>query len=226
VDAVTGLLGEVPAWLACLVAGLVVVGEPALLLGVVLPSLTSMLVLGFLARGGVLPLAVAAGTAVLSAALGDSLGYLSGHRWGRRRELLVRRVGAHRWAAAERLFQRFGTPSVFGARWVAGPRTLVPRLAALTAMPYRRFLLYSIPSAILWGGTVTGAGYLAGREYPVIARTLGGAGLAVVAALLLAAIIAWSVHRRRLGSGWGLVERGEVDEAGGGCDRQLHRQVG
>jgi membrane-associated protein len=60
-------------------------------------------------------------------------------------------------------FEKYGSKTVILARWVPIVRTFAPFVAGMGAMPYRKFLTYSIAGAVLWVWTLVGAGYLLGR---------------------------------------------------------------
>lgn len=195
-----------PVYLMCLVPGLVVMTEPALVAGVLLPSVGSMMLLGFLAHSGAVSLAVAVPTGILAALTGDSLAFLVGRRWARprwagRRDSVRRAVGERRWDRAEWLTLRYGGLAVVAARYLTGLRTLVPRLAALSGMRYRRFLAHSVPAGVTWGTTFVLAGYLAGASYLKVADAVGVAGLLVLGAVAVAiagAVTIWRFRARRV----------------------------
>jgi membrane protein DedA with SNARE-associated domain len=188
---------SLPPSLMCAVPALVVLAEPALLVGVVLPSVGSMLLLGFLAHAGAVPLVPAMACGVAGATVGDSLGYLAGRRWSRRRDRLRRLVGAVRWDRAESFVLRFGGWAVVAARFLTGLRTLVPRLGGLSGMPYRRFLAFSGPAGAVWGAGFVAVGYLAGASYGRVAGLLGTGGMMALGALALAVVAGWVVLRVR-----------------------------
>ncbi|BCJ36225.1 membrane protein [Actinocatenispora thailandica] len=188
---------SLPPYLMCAVPALVVLAEPALLVGVVLPSVGSMLLLGFLAHAGAVPLVPAMACGVAGATVGDSLAYLAGRRWSRRRDRLRRLVGAGRWDRAESFVLRFGGLAVVAARFLTGLRTLVPRLGGLSGMPYRRFLAFSAPAGAVWGAGFVAAGYLAGASYRRVASLLGTGGALAVGALAFAGLTALVALRLR-----------------------------
>jgi membrane-associated protein len=147
VDSLLRSLLDAPAPLVYLVCALVITAETALLPGIVLPTLSTLLLMGFLAERGTLHLGLAWLVAVAAAVLGDQLAYLEGRRWGPR---VARRVGRERWERAETAVSRYGVPAVIAGRCLAGVRTLVPRVAGSAAMPYRRFAAGSVAAAVLW----------------------------------------------------------------------------
>jgi membrane-associated protein len=147
VDSLLRPLLDAPPVVVYLVCALVITAKTALLPGIVLPTLSTLLLMGFLAERGTLHLGLAWVVAVAAAVLGDQLAYLEGRRWGPR---LSRRVGRKRWERAETAVARYGVPAVIAGRCLAGLRTLVPRVAGSAAMPYRRFAAGSVAAAVLW----------------------------------------------------------------------------
>ncbi|QWF77705.1 DedA family protein [Amycolatopsis sp. CA-230715] len=145
-------VSELPAPLVYLVAAVIVVSETALLPGIVFPTLSTLLLLGFLAQRGVVNLWLAMADVAAAAVLGDQLAYLEGRRWGPRlRETGVgRRFGEARWERLETAVARYGLPAVMAGRCVAGVRTIMPRVAGSAAMPHRRFTLGSAMAVVPW----------------------------------------------------------------------------
>jgi membrane protein DedA with SNARE-associated domain len=156
VDSLLRPLLDAPAVVVYLVCGVLITAETALLPGIVLPTLSALLLLGFLAERGTLQPALTFAVAVAAAVLGDQLAYLEGRRWGPR---LARRAGQDRWDRAESAVARYGVPAVIAGRCLVGVRTLVPRVAGSAAMPYRRFAAGSASGAVLWAA----AGLLVGH---------------------------------------------------------------
>ncbi|WP_328448769.1 MULTISPECIES: DedA family protein [unclassified Amycolatopsis] len=156
-DSLLRPLLDAPAVLVYLVCGLVIAAETALLPGIVLPTWSTLLLMGFLAERGTLQLGLAFAVAVAAAVLGDQLAYLEGRRWGPR---LARRVGQDRWDRAEAAVARYGVPAVIAGRCLVGVRTVLPRVAGSAAMPYRRFAAGSAGAAVLWAGAELAVGHL------------------------------------------------------------------
>ncbi len=153
-DSLLRPLLDAPAWVVYLVSALLITAETALLPGIVLPTLSTLLLMGFLSERGTLNLWLAFGIAIAAALLGDQLAYLEGRYWGSRLKTsrLGRRIGPERWGRAEAAIARYGVPAVVAGRCLAGVRTLVPRVAGSAAMPYRRFALGSVGAAVFWAG--------------------------------------------------------------------------
>lgn len=161
-DSLLRPLLDAPAWVVYLVSALLITAETALLPGIVLPTLSTLLLMGFLAERGTLDLGLAFVVAFTAALLGDQLAYLEGRYWGPRlrRSRLGRRIGERRWDRAESAIARYGVPAIVAGRCLAGVRTLVPRVAGSAAMPYRRFAAGSVGAAVLWAGAELLAGHL------------------------------------------------------------------
>jgi membrane-associated protein len=211
---VTGWMGSVPALAALLLVALVLLAEAGLLIGVVLPAASLVLGLGVLAGAGLLPLWAAAATAAGATVVGAALGHRAAARDGAGHLLpaggLLRRLlpagGLLRRllpARAVRVVDRSaaGWAEVIGrrpvraaatAQFVAGARTLAPRLAGMTRVPLRTVLRGTVPAALVWSSALVAAGAAAGAALPWLrgAVTLVGVPLVVAASGLL-------LHRRR-----------------------------
>jgi membrane-associated protein len=123
---------------------------------------------------------------VLGSLAGESVGYLLGRRYGTRLRTgrLGRRLGEHRWVAAEAFLAGRGGRAVAAARFVAVVHALVPVLAGTLGMPYRRLVGWSALGAVAWSVLYVGIGAAAGASWRQHGDRLGLAGLAVVAAAL------------------------------------------
>jgi membrane protein DedA with SNARE-associated domain len=99
--------------------------------------------------------------------LGDNVGYWIGVRGGRR---LVHRFGKYifitpeRLDRAERFFARRGNRIVVVARFIDGLRQLNGVIAGITAMPWRKFLIYNAIGAALWVAWWTTISYFLGTH--------------------------------------------------------------
>ncbi|WP_329067499.1 DedA family protein [Amycolatopsis sp. NBC_01480] len=162
------LLLDAPAPLVYLVCALLITAETALLPGIVLPTLSTLLLMGFLVQRGSLSWWLALPVAVTAAVAGDQLAYLEGRLWGPRLRAsrFGRRIGAARWDRAEAVVARYGVPAVVAGRCLAGVRTLVPRVAGSAGLPYGRFFAGSLCAAVLWAGTELAVGRLTGWAAP------------------------------------------------------------
>lgn len=170
-----------------------------------IPSELIMPLAGFTVAQGKMALvpAIAAGTvgSILGAlpwyALGRWVGEVRIARWldrhgrwlGLSRADLAR---SHRW------FVHHGHQAVFLGRLVPGVRTLISLPAGLEAMPIAPFLLYSTLGSGLWVIFLTGAGYLLGDRYELVAKYLGPVAKIVLGTAIGVMIVAllWRQWRR------------------------------
>jgi undecaprenyl-diphosphatase len=189
--AVVEALGSLPPALVYLLVAAVVAAETAVLAGLVLPSLTVLLFVGFLARLGVLDVRLVVLVAVAAALVGDHVAYQQGLRQGARLRAsrAGRWVGPDRWARADAALARRGGVAVLAGRLVTVVRTLVPRLAGTGGVGYATFTAFNAVGVLLWAPTVVLAGYLAGASYERVAQELGRSGAAVGVLLACVAVL-------------------------------------
>jgi membrane protein DedA with SNARE-associated domain len=190
-----GLL-TMPAPLAYTLIGLLVFGEAAVFIGFVLPGETAVVLGGVLAARHDVSLTTLMLLVVVAAVVGDSVGYEVGRHFGEQ-VLGWRPLRRHRprLDTARDFLRRRGAYAVFLGRWTAFLRAVMPGLAGVSRMPYRRFLLFNALGGLVWGITFCLVGYLAGNSYAVVERYVGGAGAAVTALVVVVALVIW--HRRR-----------------------------
>lgn len=187
-----------PAWSVYGIVGLVVFAEDALFVGFVLPGETAAILGGVAASRGHVPLAGIMAVVIAAAIIGDSVGYEVGRRFGTR--LLALGIFDKRrenLAAAQGFLARRGGTAVFLGRWVAFFRAVMPALAGTARMPYRRFLVFNAAGGVSWGVTVVLIGYVAGASYAKIEKAFGRDAAFAVLAIVLVALLAWHLQRRR-----------------------------
>jgi membrane-associated protein len=150
---------------------LIVFAETGLLVGFLLPGDTLLIITGLLAFRPDFPVDIwwvclAIGFAAF---LGGEVGYLIGHKAGPR--IFERKeTGLFSKANVERtnaFFERFGGLAVILARFVPIVRTFTPVAAGVGHMDYRKYTLYNLIGALIWGAGLTFFGYLLGYIPPV-----------------------------------------------------------
>lgn len=199
----TGLLQSVllaPVWLALLVVFAVPALESSAFLGFVFPGELAVILGGVVASQGHLPLLAVLGAAIAGAVAGDAVGYLVGRRWGRRilDSALGRFVRAEHLDRAERALARRAGWAVLLGRFTVALRVMVPGLAGMARMPYRRFALANVAGAVMWGAVMVVAGYLAGSSWLAVAHLFSTVGLGLTAAVVVLLVVGRAVRRRRL----------------------------
>ncbi len=197
-----------PAWLVYVVVAALVFAEDALFVGFVLPGETAAILGGVTASLGHTSVVWVAVVVVLAAIVGDSVGYEVGRLYGGKvLELSFLDKRRRRLDQAQDFLRRRGGSAVFLGRWTAFFRAVMPALAGMSRMPYRRFLAWNAVGGVAWGIANVVAGYLAGMSYQQVTTWLGGGAAAVVAVVVVVALIVWAVRRRRAEA-----DRGPADE--------------
>jgi membrane-associated protein len=193
-DALLGLHGPV---IYAVVAALVF-AEAALFFGFVFPGETAIVVAGVLASQHRVSLPVLLIVIVLSAVVGDSVGYEIGRKFGDRL-LGTRFLRNHRdrLASAQRLLRRRGAFAVFLGRFTAVLRAIMPALAGSARMPYGRFLTFNALGGVTWGVGFTLGGYVAGTAFEQVAQWAGRVLAIVVAVIVVAAVGVWYYRHRK-----------------------------
>lgn len=156
--------------------------------GVIVPGETLVIIGGFYARVGHLWLPGVATVAVVGAVLGDNLGYWIGRRYGRG---FVERHGRKLFITPERLesaesyYRRHGGKTVFLGRFIPVVRSVGFIVAGVAHMDWRRFIVYDVAGAVLWGVGHSVLGYALGASYQRWERYITPGGIVVLALLLL-----------------------------------------
>jgi membrane protein DedA with SNARE-associated domain len=182
-------LSSLPPALVYLVVFVLVFGEAALLIGFVLPGEIAVIVGGAIASKGHVNVWLLGTLVVVAAITGDSTGYLVGDRYGER--LLKLPVLRHRRAAINRALEglkRRGPIYVFIGRFTALLRALMPGLAGMSRLQYRRFFVANASGGLLWGVGFTLLGYLAGTAIDRVAKYASWAGIGLLAAIIAFAL--------------------------------------
>ncbi len=150
---------------ALLVVCLIIFSETGLLVGFLLPGDTLLVISGLLTHTSNIfgvNIWIVALLIALSAFVGGEVGYLIGHKGGpavfeRKDSGLFSKRNVERTNA---FFERFGGLTVIIARFVPMVRTFVPVAAGVGHMPWRRYSLYNLIGALLWGFGLTMLGYV------------------------------------------------------------------
>jgi membrane protein DedA with SNARE-associated domain len=163
--------------------------------GLPVPGETVLLMASFLAYSEhnlQIPWIILVGT--VAATLGDNLGFAFGYYGGRpllQRYSTIFRIRDATLAQGEQLFERYGTVTVFFARFVFGMRVIAGPLAGVLRMRWQRFLVANFFGAALWVSVISGAGYFFGRQWGRLERDVKRFDVALAVLVLLAAAYVW-----------------------------------
>ncbi|MGH3867388.1 MAG: DedA family protein [Pseudonocardiaceae bacterium] len=174
--------------------------EASTMLGVVFPGEIAILAAGAAAQVGTLSLWAVIPTSVAGAVIGDAVGFGVGRRYGERllRRLPERLVKPQAVRATTELLRRRGPIIVLIGRMTAVLRALVPGLAGMSGLTWRRFLPYNLLGGVIWATVVALLGYLAGAGLAVAQEQLGMVSNIVLGVLVAAVLVLWlRSHVRR-----------------------------
>lgn len=194
---IDGLLNVSPL-VAYIAVFCLVFAEDALFVGFVIPGETAAVLGGVVASRGEVQLVPMMALVVAAAITGDTAGYEVGKHLGTRimkTRLLARHSG--RLENAQDFLRRKGGSAVFLGRFTAFFRAVMPALAGTSRMPYGRFFAYNAAGGLTWGIGFVLLGFLAGNSYEAVAQAVGRDLAVVIAALAVAALVAWHFQARR-----------------------------
>ncbi|WP_029144465.1 DedA family protein [Microbacterium luticocti] len=188
---------------ALLVVCLVIFAETGLLIGFLFPGDTLLVISGLLTKTTDifgLNIWIVALLIALAAFVGGEVGYYIGHKGGprvfeRRESGLFSRHNVERTNA---FFERYGGMTVVLARFVPVVRTFAPVAAGVGHMPWRRYSLYNLIGALLWGFGLTMLGY--GIGFIPVIRDLVTKYIELIligVVVLTIAVTAWHYVRER-----------------------------
>ncbi|KUH40630.1 MULTISPECIES: DedA family protein [Streptomyces] len=198
--------GGIAGWVVDLVDTL---GGPGAGLAIALenlfPPLPSEMILpltGFAVTRGVLSLASALFWTTLGSVVGAVALYWIGRLYGRDRVRAIwgklPLVKASDLERTEAWFARHGTKAVFLGRMVPVFRSLISVPAGVERMPLPVFVALTALGSLIWNSVLVLAGYWLGEQWSVV-DTYVGVFTKVVLALLVLALVAYVVVRRRDG---------------------------
>ena len=168
--------------------------------GLPLPGETVLLLASFLAYSQHelrFPWIILVGT--VATTVGGEFGFALGRYGGRpliERYRHVFSIRAESVARGERLFERYGSATVFLARFLFGMRVLASLLAGALHMQWRKFVLFNFLGAAVWVTAICSAGYLFGGHWGRLANDLRRFDLVVSIVVVVAALLLWWRSRK------------------------------
>jgi membrane protein DedA with SNARE-associated domain len=169
-----------------LLAGLAIMLETSLFVGLVIPGDTVVLV----ASTGVQDIGdffLLLGFVLLGSLIGESFGFWIGRLFGPRirASKLGQRIGESNWKMADAFIEARGGLAVAISRFLPVLHSLVPVVAGATTMRYRVFIRWTIAACAVWASAYVSVGYLAHTSYDQIGTNLKYGGLIFVAIILV-----------------------------------------
>jgi membrane-associated protein len=179
-----------------LLAGLGMLLETSVLIGLVVPGDTIVIVAST-AVDGVGEYFALTITVVIGALIGESIGFALGRWFGPHihRSWIGRKIGEEHWARAERYLDRRGGPAVFISRFLPVLHSLIPLTVGMSSMRYRKFMAWTIPACVVWAFAYVTVGWLAAGSYRELSRQLHWAGYLFVGVIAVFLVAAWGVKK-------------------------------
>jgi len=192
--------GLVAHWGYLAVFVIVVLGN----VGLPVPEETALLAAGYLVWRGDLRLSLVLTVGIVSAVVGDNLGYWIGRRWGQGVVERFRRltgITSQRFESMRGFILRWGPLGVFGARFIAGLRFLAGPLAGACGLRFTAFISANVLGAIVYVPVAVGAGYAVGsglgRYVERLLRLTGKIEywVLITAVIVVGAVFVWRMWR-------------------------------
>lgn len=188
-DLLTGLIDfvrSIDPVARTLFAGLAVMLETSVLIGLIFPGDTVVLV----AAVGVTSFwqgAAMVVVVVVGALVGESIGFALGRWIGPhiRASWVGRRIGEHNWVRAERYFARRGGIAIFLSRFLPVLHSLVPLTVGMSGYAYRRFLAWTAPACLLWATAYVSVTAVAAGSFDELKEQVHFAGYVFVGIIVV-----------------------------------------
>lgn len=182
--------------LRTVLAGVAIMLETSVLIGLVVPGDTVVIVAAT-AVGSVMEAAVLIAVVLVGALIGESIGFWLG-RWLGPRLRFSRfgaKVGEHNWTRAELYLRRRGGPAIFLSRFLPVLHSLVPLTVGMSGFAYRRFLAWTLPACALWSIAYVSIAAAAAGTYRELADQLHFAGYIFVGILVAFLVLVYVAKR-------------------------------
>lgn len=181
-DAILDLVQGVDPVLRTALAGLFIMLETTILLGLIVPGDTVVLVASTAVDSPAEYWALAT-VVIIGALTGASLGFAIGRFFGPRLRAsrLGARIGEKNWRRAENFLDHRGGIAVFVSRFLPVLHSLTPLVVGMSTLRYRTFMLWLTPACIIWAFAYVTVGSAAAEGYRSIAEQLDYAAIIFVA---------------------------------------------
>jgi membrane protein DedA with SNARE-associated domain len=136
---------------------------------------------------------------IIAAILGDNLVYWLGRRFARPRLQLSKRflfLTPQILEKAEGYFFRYGSWTIFFARFITGLRVVGAMAAGTAGMPWTRFSIANAAGAALWATVISLVGFYSGEYFPTVAKWIGRSGMIALGVIIAVAVIIYFCRGR------------------------------
>ena len=187
--AILDLVQSVDPVVRTLIAGIGMLLETSVLVGLVVPG-DSIVIVAATAIGSPLEYVALIAVVIVGALCGESIGFLLGRHFGPRirSSRLGRAVGERHWVSAQNYTDRRAGIAVFVSRFLPVLHSIVPLTVGMSTMRYRTFMAWTVPACIVWAIGYVSVGWLAAGSYRELSDQLHWAGyvfVGIIVAFLL-----------------------------------------
>ncbi|WP_442921859.1 DedA family protein [Microbacterium sp. CH12i] len=169
-----------------IIAGLAVMLETSILIGLIVPGDTIVIVASMGVQGIAEAVAMVLAV-VIGSLIGESIGFWLGRWLGPRirRSWVGRKIGEKHWARAERYLQRRGGVAIFLSRFLPVLHSLVPLTVGMSSYSYRRFLAWTAPACVIWATAYVSVTSLAAGSFQDLVNRVHFAGYVFVGVIVV-----------------------------------------
>jgi membrane protein DedA with SNARE-associated domain len=178
------LVQSVDPILRTLLAGVGIMLETSILVGLIVPGDTIVLVAST-AVGSPVEYAALVIAVIVGALCGESIGFALGRFFGPRLRAsrLGARLGRQNFDRAEAYLAKRGGIAVFLSRFLPVLHSLIPLTVGMSPMRYRTFMAWTAPACVIWAFAYVTVGSLAAGSFRELSQELHGAGYVFVAVI-------------------------------------------
>src|SRR5262245_5156873 len=172
-------------------------------MGIPLPGVPILIVMGALARTGEFVLPGVVGSALAGSLTADMIWYQLGRRYGRAVLNLMCRISLepdYCVRRAEDTFAKRGPWTLLFVKFIPGLNAAAVPLAGMIRIPGLKFLAFATAGILLWSGTYVSVGYIFSRQIELILQRvsdIGGSVLAIIAGAAAVYLLIKYVRRQR-----------------------------
>jgi membrane protein DedA with SNARE-associated domain/rhodanese-related sulfurtransferase len=172
-------------------------------MGIPLPGVPILIVMGALARTGEFVLPGVVGSALAGSLTADVIWYQLGRRYGRAVLNLMCRISLepdYCVRRAEDTFAKRGEWTLLFVKFIPGLNAAAVPLAGMIRIPGLKFLAFDAAGILLWSGTYVSVGYIFSRQIELIIQRvsdIGGSVLAIIAVAAAVYLLIKYVRRQR-----------------------------
>lgn len=196
-----------------LIAGLAVMLETSILIGLIVPGDT-IVIIASIGVDGLWETIAMVIAVVVGALIGESIGFWLGRWLGPRirRSWIGRRIGEAHWERAERYLLRRGGVAIFLSRFLPVLHSLVPLTVGMSEYSYRRFLAWTAPACLIWATAYVTVTSLAAGSFRDLVDRVHFAGYVFVG-IIVAFLLLVFVGKKLLTRWESRHMRGAIDNA-------------